>query len=99
MIVLSSGERISPEEIESHYRRSLFIREVCVIGLASPTGIGADRLFAIVVPDLDLLRAKHIVNAGDIIRVGVEGVTAELAAHQRVIGHDIWFEPLPRTPA
>ena len=79
---------ISPEEIEAHYRRSLFIREICVIG--------DERLFAVVVPDLDRLRAKHIVNAGDIIRFEMEGLTAELPAHQRVIGYDIWFEPLPR---
>ena len=59
----------------------------------------AERLFAVVVPDLELLRAKQIVNAGDIIRFEMEGLTAELPAHQRVIGYDIWFEPLPRTDA
>ena len=56
-------------------------------------------MFAVVVPDLDRLRAKQIVNAGDIIRFEMEGLTAELPAHQRVIGYDIWFEPLPRTTA
>jgi long-chain acyl-CoA synthetase len=89
MIVLSSGEQFSPEEIETHYRRSPFIKEICVMG--------AERLFAVVVPDLDLLRAKRIVNAGDIIRFEMEGLTAELPAHKRVLGYDIWFEPLPRT--
>jgi long-chain acyl-CoA synthetase len=82
---------ISPEEIEAHYCRSLFIKEICVIG--------DERLFAVVVPDLDLLRTKQIVNAGDIIRFEMEGLTAELPAHKRVIGYDIWFEPLPRTTA
>jgi long-chain acyl-CoA synthetase len=99
MIVLSSGERISPEEIETHYRRSLFIKEICVMRLASSGGIDAERLFAVVVPDLDRLRAKHIVNAGDLIRFEMEGLTAQLPAHQRVFGYDIWFEPLPRDAA
>ena len=76
-------------EIETHYCRSLFIKEICVLG--------SERLFAVVVPDLDRLRAKQIVNAGDIIRFEMEGLTAELPAHQRVVGYDIWFEPLPRT--
>jgi long-chain acyl-CoA synthetase len=76
-------------EIETHYCRSLFIKEICVLG--------SERLFAVVVPDLDRLRAKQIVNAGDIIRFEMEGLTAELPSHQRVLGYDIWFEPLPRT--
>jgi long-chain acyl-CoA synthetase len=76
-------------EIETHYCRSLFIKEICVLG--------SERLFAVVVPDLDRLRAKQIVNAGDIIRFEMEGLTAELPPHQRVLGYDIWFEPLPRT--
>jgi long-chain acyl-CoA synthetase len=78
-------------EIEAHYCRSLFIKEICVLG--------SERLFAVVVPDLDRLRAKQIVNAGDIIRFEMEGLTAELPPHQRVVGYDIWFEPLPRTTA
>jgi long-chain acyl-CoA synthetase len=93
----SSGDGISPEEIETHYRRSPFVKEICVMGLAHPAGSGAERLFAVVVPDLERLRAKHIVNAGDIIRFEMEGLTSELPAHQRVSGYDIWFEPLPRT--
>src|SRR5829696_3726378 len=78
-------------EIEAHYCRSLFIKEICVIG--------SEQLFAVIVPDLDRLRAKQIVNAGDIIRFEMEGLAAQLPAHQRVQGYDIWFEPLPRTTA
>src|SRR6185436_6948106 len=89
MIELSSGERISPEEIEAHYRRSAFVKEICVL----------DGLFAVVVPDLDLLRAKRIVNAGDLMRFEMEGLAHGLPAHQRLLGYDIWFEPLPRTTA
>ena len=89
MIVLSSGESISPEEIETHYRGSPFVKEICVM----------DGLFAVVVPDLDRLRARRIVNAGDLMRFEMEGLAHGLPAHKRVLGYDIWFEPLPRTPA
>ncbi|HUQ88796.1 MAG TPA: 1-acyl-sn-glycerol-3-phosphate acyltransferase, partial [Vicinamibacterales bacterium] len=77
------------EDIETHYRRSPFIKEICVMG--------SDRLFAVVVPDLERLRAKRIVNAGDLIRFEMEGLTAELPLDQQVLGYDIWFEPLPTT--
>jgi long-chain acyl-CoA synthetase len=97
MIVLASGKNIYPEEIEAHYRQSAFVKEICVMGLADPGRPTSERLFGVVVPDMELLRAKKIVNAGDIIRFEMEGLAAGLPAHKRVLGYDIWFEPLPRT--
>jgi long-chain acyl-CoA synthetase len=97
MIVLASGKNIYPEEIEAHYRQSPFVKEICVMGLADPGRPTSERLYAVVVPDMDLLRERKIVNAGDIIRFEMEGLAAGLPAHKRVLGYDIWFEPLPRT--
>ena len=97
MIVLASGKNIYPEEIESHYRQSPFISEICVMGLAEPGRPSSERLFGVVVPNMVVLREKKIVNAGDIIRFEMEGLAAGLPAHKRVLGYDIWFEPLPRT--
>jgi long-chain acyl-CoA synthetase len=94
MIVLPSGEAVSAEEIEAHYLRSAFIKEICVF---RPGDLDGDGLFAVVVPDLDRLRAKRIVNAGDLIRFEMEGLTSELAVHRRVSGYEISFEALPRT--
>ena len=97
MIVLASGKNIYPEEIEAHYRKSAFIREICVMGLTDPGRPTSERLYGVVVPDMDLLRQKKIVNAGDIIRFEMEGAAVGLPAHKRVLGYEIWFEPLPRT--
>jgi len=97
MIVLASGKNIFPEEIEAHYRQSPFVKEICVMGLAEPSRPSSERLFGVVVPDMDVLREKRIVNAGDIIRFEMEGLAAGLPAHKRVLGYEIWFEPLPRT--
>ena len=97
MIVLASGKNIYPEEIEAHYRKSPFIKEMCVMGLADPGRPTSERLFAVVVPNMDLLRERKIVNAGDILRFEIEGLAVGLPAHKRVLGYDIWFEPLPRT--
>jgi long-chain acyl-CoA synthetase len=97
MIVLASGKNIYPEEIETHYRQSAVIKEICVMGLAEPGRPSSERLYAVVVPDMDLLRERKIVNAGDILRFEIEGLAVGLPAHKRVLGYEIWFEPLPRT--
>src|SRR5207344_2075778 len=97
MIVLSSGKNIYPEEIEEHYRQSPFVKEISVMGLIEPGRPSSERLYAVIVPDMDLLRERKIVNAGDILRFEIEGLAVGLPAHKRVLGYDIWFEPLPRT--
>ncbi len=97
MIVLASGKNIYPEEIEAHYRQSPYVKEICVMGLTEPDRPTTERLYAAVVPDLDLMRERKIVNAGDILRFEIEGLAVGLPAHKRVLGYDIWFESLPRT--
>ena len=97
MIVLASGKNIYPEEVEAHYRQSAFVKELCVMGLASPGHPTTERLHAVVVPNMDLMREKQIVNTGDILRFELEGRAVGLPSHKRVLSYDIWFDPLPRT--
>ena len=97
LIVLSSGKNIYPEEIEAVYRKSAFIKELCVLGLARPGEPAAERLYAVVVPDDQVLRDKKIANVGDILRFEMEGASVNLPHHKRVLGYEVWMEPLPRT--
>lgn len=97
MIVLASGKNIYPEEIEAHYRQSPYVKEICVMGVAEPGRPSTERLFAAIVPNLELMRERKIVNAGDILRFELEGLAVGLPAHKRVLGYDVWFDPLPRT--
>ena len=95
VIILANGKNLYPEEIEAHYRQSPFVKEVCV------TAFGEDktgqRLYGVVVPDMEALAARKVVNAGDLLRFELEGLSASLPSYKRVLGYDVWFEPLPRT--
>jgi long-chain acyl-CoA synthetase len=97
IIALSSGKNIYLEEVEAHYQRSPFIREVCVLGVGAPDASFPERLHAIVVPDVDVLRERRIVNTTELIRYELENLSQSLSADTRVTGFDVAFEPLPRT--
>jgi long-chain acyl-CoA synthetase len=97
IIVLSSGKNLYPEEIEAHYRQSPFIKELCVLGLTRPGEPSAERLHAVVVPDDQAMRARGVVNVGDLLRFELEGLSVRLPAHKRILSYDVWLEPLPRT--
>jgi long-chain acyl-CoA synthetase len=97
VIVLASGKNIYPEEVEAAYLQSVFVKEICVVGLPREDDPTSERLFAVVVPNMDLMRARRIVNAGDLLRFELEGQSIHLPAHKRVLGYDVWFDALPRT--
>jgi long-chain acyl-CoA synthetase len=97
VIVLASGKNVYPDEVEAQYRQSQFIKEICVMGLTHPNEPTTERLHAVVVPDMDLLRERRIANAGDLMRFEIEGQSVHLPPHKRVLGYDVWFEPLSRT--
>jgi long-chain acyl-CoA synthetase len=95
VIILSNGKNLYPEEIEAHYLESPFIKEICVIGLEGPAG--TDKLHAVIVPNFETLRERKVVNAKEVIRFDVEGLSAKLASTKRINGYEIWQEDLPRT--
>lgn len=97
-LVLLSGRAVSPEAIEAHYRRSPFIDEICVVGMPAAHGGPPDRLGAVVVPSRDALRARRIVNAGELVRFEMEGRAVTLPPDERVAEYRISMAPLPRTP-
>ena len=97
IIVLANGKNIYPEEVEAYYSQSPIIKDICVMGIARPDEPSSERLHAIVVPDHDTLRDRKIVNARDLLRFEIEGISIKLPAHKRVLSFDVWQEELPRT--
>jgi long-chain acyl-CoA synthetase len=97
LIVLSNGKNIYPEEVEAHYLKSAYIKELAVMGLEGKPGEGGDRLHAVIVPNFDVLRQKKIVNAREVIRYDIEGLSQQIASTKRIGSYEIWQEDLPRT--
>ena len=97
IIVLSSGKNIYPEEIETHYLQSPYIRELCVLGLARPDEPVAERLHAVVVPNFEVMRERRVLNTREILRFEIEGLSIHLPSHKRILSYEIWTEELPRT--
>ncbi|MFH1889230.1 MAG: AMP-binding protein [Candidatus Omnitrophota bacterium] len=99
VIVLSSGKNIYPEEIEHHYGRSPYIKEICVISRAEERAGGpVDTLHAVVVPDLGYFKEKNEANIRMRVRWELENLSKNLPSYKRIMGFTITREELPRTP-
>jgi len=97
VIVLSNGKNVYPEEIEAHYLKSPLVKEIAVMGLEGKAGDGGDRLHAVIVPNFDVLRQRKIVNAKEVIRYDIEGLSSQIASTKRIGSYEIWQDDLPRT--
>jgi long-chain acyl-CoA synthetase len=98
IIVLANGKNLYPDEIEAHYLKSPFIKELCVMALeTTPGDPQSERLHAVIVPNFDTLKERKVVNAKEVIRWDLESLSADLASVKRILSYDIWQEELPRT--
>jgi long-chain acyl-CoA synthetase len=98
VIVLANGKNVYPEEIEAHYLKAQFVKEICVMALESrPGDPTSERLHAIIVPNFELLRERKIVNAKEAVRFEIEALSHKIASTKRIGSYDIWQEDLPRT--
>jgi long-chain acyl-CoA synthetase len=95
VIILANGKNVYPEEIEAHYLQSPFIKEICVMGMEGTAG--SEKLYAVIVPNFEVLRQRKVVNAKEVIRFDVESLEAKLASTKRISGYEIWQDELPRT--
>jgi long-chain acyl-CoA synthetase len=95
IIVLSNGKNVYPEEVEAHYLKSPFIKELAVLGLEGKAG--EDRIHAVIVPNFDALRQRKVVNAKEVIRFDIESLSQQLPSTKRIGTYEIWQEDLPRT--
>lgn len=98
VIVLANGKNVYPEEIETHYQKSLLVKEICVMALeARPGDPTSERLHGVIVPNFELLRERKIVNSKESVRFEIEGLSHKIASTKRLGSYDIWQDDLPRT--
>ena len=94
VIVLSSGKNIFPEEIESYYAKSPYIKEICVLGIGQTE---EEKLAAVVVPDTEHCRTKGDVDLNSVIKWELEILSERIAPYKRIKGYIITREAMPRT--
>jgi long-chain acyl-CoA synthetase len=90
MIVLATGKKIFPEELEQFYKRIPSIKEICLIQ-------GERGIEAAVVPNFDYLRKMSLSNSREIIAFGLEDLAKDLPPYKRITGLKIFKDPLPVT--
>ena len=87
-----------PRRLSRTICKSPYIKEIGVMALESEPGNPAsDRLYAVIVPDFDLLKERKIVNAKEVIRFDIESISAKIPSTKRIGSYEIWQDPLPRT--
>jgi long-chain acyl-CoA synthetase len=98
VIVLESGEKVHPDELEDKLRENPLLADVCIVGRKA----GDKTLVtAVVYPSIEAAR-EH--NAADdeaslrkLVEAEVDRLSKQLAAYKRVSRVELTDEPLPKT--
>jgi long-chain acyl-CoA synthetase len=90
MIVLSTGKKIFPDELEKFYKQIPEIKEICLMQ-------GERGLEAAVVPDFEYLRRMNLSNSRETIAYEIEDLAKDLPPYKRITGLKIFKDPLPVT--
>ncbi len=95
-IILNSGEKIYPEEIEEVYTKVAPVKEMCVFTVS---GMGSVReskvLWAVIQPDLDNFREFGEVNLRFVIKERFDNASQLLPIYKRLKGFTVTLEDLP----
>ncbi|MFH2137473.1 MAG: AMP-binding protein [Candidatus Omnitrophota bacterium] len=94
LIILSSGKNISPEEVETYYSGTAYIKELCVLSMGDNE---EEKLMAVVVPDFDYYRSIGEVNVYARVKFALENLSKVYAPYKRIMGFVVTSEELPRT--
>ncbi len=97
IIVLNSGKKVNPEEVEAYYARSPFIREMCVFSVKK-RGLLVEysQLMAVIVPETHCTQQPMPLTE-ETIRKELSRLSKDLSEYKRVHRFVIHPEPLPRT--
>ncbi len=102
LIVLTTGKKIFPEEVEEVIGKTPYIKEICVLGKTATEGErkGGEEVYAIVVPNLDMFGQDEKNDEKKIkerISSEIARLSGNLADYKRITDFEIWREDLPKT--
>jgi long-chain acyl-CoA synthetase len=92
IIVLASGKNLSAEEVAQHYLQAPSVKEIFVT-----TDERAEKLAAVVVPDLDFFRKTGETDIYDKVKWDLELLSRDLETYKRVRDIVLINEELPKT--
>jgi long-chain acyl-CoA synthetase len=99
VIVLDSGEKVHPDEVEEKLERAAVVQDIAVMGRKVR---GKTQIVAVVFPNRDeVLKRTADPSAEDVLELVREAIAAEerdTAQYKRVTDIRLVDEPLPRTP-
>ncbi len=97
-IILRSGQKIYPEEIEEVYTKAAPVKEMCVFTVSGMKGVkGSKVLWAVIQPDLEAFREFDEVNLRSVIKERFDNVSQLLPAYKRLKGFTVALEDLPHS--
>jgi long-chain acyl-CoA synthetase len=95
-IILNSGEKIYPEEIEEVYTKVAPVKEMCVFTVSGMGGVSKSKvLWAVIQPDLDAFREFGEVNLRSVLKERFDNASQALPSYKRLKGFTIALEDLP----
>jgi len=102
MIVLGSGKKVFPEEVEAVIGKSPYIQELCVFPRTAERGArkGHEEVYAMIVPNIEFFGQNGITEKekiSDRISSEIAELSKNLAAHKRIMSFGLYYEELPKT--
>ena len=97
-IVLNSGEKIYPQEIEEFYTKTAPVKEMCVFTVSGMQGVEKSKvLWAVIQPNLDSFREFGEVNLRLVFKERFDNASQSLPFYKRLKGFTVTLEDLPLT--
>ena len=97
-IVLNSGDKIYPEELEVFYTKVAPVKEMCVFIVSGMDGVKKSKiLWAIILPNLDSFREFGEVNLRFVLKERFDNASQSLPFYKRLKGFTVTLDDFPRT--
>ncbi len=100
VIVLDSGEKVIPDELEENLAASALIEDLCVVGRGSQDGRNRMQVTAVVYAAVEAALASGASDEESLqrlVREEIERHGQRLAAYKRIVRVELSDAPMPRT--